>query len=298
MVLKEFQEQILRWIIGCKVVLFYSKIGEVDGKPGENGSVKHDAKNTQPVHDQIEKVEVNAIGRVPTHTKRALLSAIISLITFLVLVAFFSASCKLELSDRHHSLQTVSTQLQKLSGQKKIGSSSREDFLGGYVHQENVRTLCAVNRGTFDFHSRLCLFVDKHQEPGLNLIEQVMHCEFKKATLAYPRSDSEVALLWDFFEKVNSHFSVHAFRNLSIHVGMFRGQEMPFSRDYKYHSVDGKMDFHQSIHGWFHKKYYDVGFLRALQRFQAPALCITKAKILSDCMPRTAKQYSICFHDF
>ena len=299
MVLKEFQDQILCWIIGFKNVLFYNKIDEVDGKTEEIGSIKHEAKITQVVDNQNKKVEVNTIERVSTHTKRALLSAIISLMTSLVFAAVFSASCKLQLSDRNHSLKTGSTQLQKLSGQKKLGSSLREEVLGGYAHQDNIRSLCAANRGIFDFDSRLCLFVDKHEHPGLNLVEQVMHCEIKNATLAYPRSEAEVVLLWDFFEQANSHLSIHDFRDLSIHVGLFRGQQMPLYGDYMYRSVDDKMDFHQSgVRGWFYKKDHYVGFSRVLEGFHSPALCITKAKILSDCMPRTAKQYSICFHDF
>ena len=114
-----------------------------------------------------------------------------------------------------------------------------------------------------------------------------------RAVLSYPRKEKEVLYLWDLFEGENNHLTVQYFRNFSLHIGLFLGPEFNTT----YHSVDYEMLFEEKNPSWFYMKTRQIQISRQLSPSRSPSICITKAKILSQCLPRQRKVYSICSYN-
>ena len=58
------------------------------------------------------------------------------------------------------------------------------------------RISCANNRGRIDYYFKRCYFMEHHSGTGLNLTEQVQHCQSRDAFLTYPRTGIEIDFLW------------------------------------------------------------------------------------------------------
>ena len=171
------------------------------------------------------------------------------------------------------------------------------DFADVIVVHNKPRTICSENHGTFKWHLKRCFFVVTHSLNGLNFTEQQKTCEQNGAILSYPRFEQEVGEMWNFFEKEMQYPEPIFYRNITLVMGFkLVGTDWLSNR---FDSIDGKMlQVGATSHpDWFHKRQLGQKAGRFAISFFAPAVCITKAKFISECMPNRLRKYSICSED-
>ena len=171
------------------------------------------------------------------------------------------------------------------------------DFVDLKIVDNKPKTICSENHGTFKWHLKRCFFLLTHSPSGLNFTEQRKACEQKGAILSYPRFGQEVGEMWNFFEKEMQYPEPKFYRNITLVMGFkLVGYDWISSR---FNSIDGKMlqVGTRSNPDWFRKRQLGERADRMSQAFYAPAVCITKAKFISECMPNKLRNYSICSED-
>ena len=171
------------------------------------------------------------------------------------------------------------------------------DFAGVNVVNNKPRTVCSENHGTFKWHLKRCFFVVTHSLDGLNFTEQQKTCEQKGAILSYPRFETEVGEMWNFFEKEMNYPDPNFYRNITLITGFKLVGFDWFSNTFD--SIDGKLlqVGTSSNPDWFRKRQLGQRGGRRDNTFLAPSVCITKAKYISECMPNRLRKYSICSQD-
>ena len=232
----------------------------------------------------------------PSVQSRNLVSPFLLLVGFLCLIpASLYLSLMIE-ANQSHALP-LSTKLTAEASSRIIEEKVQQYYSDAdivkNIHLHNVREKCSANRGVYNYQMRRCYFILHHGEPGLNFSAQVSACRMKGAALSYPRKEEEVLYLWDLFEGENNHLTVQYFRNFSLHIGLFLGPEFNTT----YHSVDYEMLFEEKNPSWFYMKTRQIQISRQLSPSRSPSICITKAKTLSQCLPRQRKAYSICCYN-
>ena len=166
-----------------------------------------------------------------------------------------------------------------------------EELVQPNDQNNNVRLKCSENQGNFNFQLKRCYFLVKHGNQGLNFTDQIASCNSRGAILSYPRSKVEMKFLWEFFEIEQKELTLQDFRNFTIHVGVTRSFN-------GYSGIDNKTSFSLLSDIWFFQQAVTVYRNRAFVPFLSPTLCLSKAKVLSECMKNSLKRYSICSHDF
>ena len=171
------------------------------------------------------------------------------------------------------------------------------DFVDLKIVNNKPKIICSENHGTFKWHLKRCFFVVTHSPNGLNFTEQQKTCQQKGAILSYPRFGQEVGEMWNFFEKEMQYPEPNFYRNITLIMGFKLVGFDLFSN--VYHSIDGKM-LHvgtSSNPDWFRKRQLGQRAGRMSPALHSPAVCITKAKFISECMPNMLRKYSICSED-
>ena len=171
------------------------------------------------------------------------------------------------------------------------------DFADVKVVDDKARIICSENHGTFKWHLKRCFFVVTQSHSGLNFSEQQKTCEERHAIVSYPRFAAEVVDIWNFFEKEMQYPEPNFYRNIRLIMGFKLVGRNLFSNIFD--SIDGKMlQVGTSTYpDWFRKKQLGQRVGRMGIIFVAPAVCITKAKVISECMPNRLRKYCICSKD-
>ena len=190
-------------------------------------------------------------------------------------------------------INVVSTHVKQVTSNRLRANLDSADV--GIIDKE-PRTICSKNHGTFKWHLKRCFFVVTHSLNGQNFTEQQKTCEKKGAILSYPRFDQEVGEMWNFFEKEMQYPDPNFYRDITLITG-FKLVNFDWFFSF-FDSIDGKMlEISTSSNpDWFQK--HQIGQKgRGANNIASPAVCITKAKIVSECMPNTLRKYSICSED-
>ena len=267
-----------------KGFLFYEKTGGHTGPNGRKETFSHDRK------DRLQ-------SKFGSRMKTCFKILVFSILSFVIIgqIGLSIYVCKNVSATQAHFEGIAKTMKHGRSYGTKV-KMNVEDTLPSYL--DDPRIVCAENRGTFKWQFRRCFFLLKHDDPGLNFTGQVDACERRKATLSYPRSETEVSVLWDFFEESMGYPSLAFYRNITLSIGLKMTKYSKFFGAW-FGSVDGKMnDVSTATHpDWFKTNSVGMSLDRMGPGFRGPGVCVTKAKIVSRCMPRTLKKYSICSSD-
>ena len=251
-------------------------------------------RNATTCTKKKNRVESEQKTNRSTHVcvKKLVVSAVVLIISMCCAIKATLISESRQSSALVSSAQCSTNLSEKIFEQRIKRFSSVADLVRNNDFQ-NIREQCSVNRGTFNYQLKRCYFIIQHGEPGLNFSSQVSACEIKGAVLSYPRSETEISYLWDLFEQKNDHLSNTYFRNFSLHIGLSKSKKL-FGG---YLSVDKEMNFSWTDPIWFYRKRRQISLSRIWFPFMSPSICVTKAKILSSCLPRQRKTYSICSHN-
>ena len=69
-----------------------------------------------------------------------------------------------------------------------------------FNYSKDARFVCGENHAEINLEFNRCFFVDSHCGSGLNLSQQIAHCESRGSVLTYPRSYDEVVFIWEFYQ--------------------------------------------------------------------------------------------------
>ena len=254
---------------------------------------KKKVRNGQPMKMSGGIHKTRAVGRVLT-------LATILLVTFSLAAVLFTSHSSVE------KVQEFKSRSSAVFGQTRLSRVRLTQFNQQQtdLHEPKVvsakRHLCNSNQGTFNFKFKRCYFVLQHRIPGLNFSEQVSKCEEHGAVLSYPRFYSEVLYLWQFFRQTQfdpeKGIDLKFFANTTLHVGYVRLKPV-VDPHASFESVDNK----RLVASNTHEELFQFDPVRSspgVHKFKGPALCISRAKQLTECMPRNLKTFSICSIDF
>ena len=169
-----------------------------------------------------------------------------------------------------------------------------------------ARKTCAENNGDYDFFFKRCYFILEHTSPGLNFSQQSVKCEEQGAILSYPRNRAETEFMWHYFEKQKQNVvGVRFLLVEALHVGFTRDHPVK-SQHPTFTSVDKKLSINSLSHMELFMRSFADDYISTndlllspamLFDFRGPAICMSGAIKLSECMPRSLKLFSICSVD-
>ena len=231
--------------------------------------------------------------KILTKIKLALKLAVIA-IPIISIIAQMSFSAFFMNQNPTRPIEVVSKPVKRVTSNR---IRTDMDFVDLKIVNNKPKIICSENHGTFKWDLKHCFFVVTHSPNGLNFTEQQKTCQQKGAILSYPRFGQEVGEMWNFFEKEMQYPEPNFYRNITLIMGFKLVGFDLFSN--VVHSIDGKM-LHvgtSSNPDWFRKRQLGQSRGRMANLFVAPAVCITKAKFISECMPNRLRKYSICSED-
>ena len=272
-ILKKFQEHHVFVFRSFSRFLFFTRIQE---------------------NSEVNKVDFFRVGIKTIKKIKVALRLAVLVIPIICIILQFSFSAFFINQHSTDPIKIVSTNVKGVTSSR---IRAHLDFAEIKVNDDKSRTVCSENHGTFKWHLRRCFFVVTHSHSGLNFTEQQQTCEQKGAILSYPRFAAEVAELWNFFEKEMQYQEPNFYRNITLVMGFKRVGIDFFSTIFD--SIDRKMlrVGTSSNPEWFRKSELGQENGRMATTFVAPAVCITKAKVISECMPNRLRKYSICSED-
>ena len=284
-ILKDFQD----FLIGVYRKLFFRR--------NEKQSQVNRLKSATSNGENWEKGKCNRIKKLITNYSLFLIGLMLLGNTLVALVSFSSLS-----SDAVRRFEQAS-QIQARQFKTK---KNMESNLRAQTHNQNdddIKTFCARNNGVFRFALRRCFFVLEHMSPGLNFSEHVHNCEERGAVLTYPRTPGEIETKWDLFrdflENNGASLNLNFLRFVNLHLGFERYTvDGGLFGGYLFRSVDEKLIISTNTHGSFRNNGRAHAFFRFSRPFEASAVCINQAKVVSNCLPKNHKRYSVCSCDF
>ena len=178
----------------------------------------------------------------------------------------------------------------------KLANLKQNDVIHRHENTQ-YRTVCAAENGELNFNFKRCFFQLRFSEPGWNFTRQVEECRNRGAILTYPRDEAELEFLWNFFEEQNPDVGAQEFAATFMHMGFIKSaivSVQDFGNVNSYTSVDEKM----VVTSQTHPSMFYTSSTRILTAFDGAAICLTKTKKFSACMPRDTSKFSICSLDF
>ena len=249
----------------------------------------------------VPKMQTNLKYGAPKFIKLCGRISIIIVIAYITVVFIVSILLEKGITD-----VKIQRKQEKLSSDVSFKGELKIGFLDLLPPSVDPNLLCAVNHGKFEAEYRRCFFVMEHGGDGLNITEQNSACETKLGTLSYPRSDDELSLLWNTYQKYRKWGDDVNYRKEDtwfLHLG-FRPRSKTKNDLTYFTSFDGKLNISNHLASWFRGPERSIGLSFTSVEFKGPVACMTKLTSIYtlnrpyECLPGTKRKFSICSIDY